>query len=533
MIFLRNFLLFILLSATAAFAFKSKISDGEVPYAEHLKHKGHAASAMDELNILINHQKEYLLSGADQPYFQKKPGVLTAADMTEIGKFNAQKLAEARKLSKAIAELVFTGVLRWDDGIIDYGISDQQATQDEQRLISQGLSYFARFSKASVDDLAGRGDRLSTGHGSVAKDIVDLGRVAAIDPSIEMAMWMPSNYWEAKADGQSAAGNSHDAQGGGFRAAVMEQTFKCITNGYVSEDGWIILPHSDAGSLQERLRKSLVNVQVVDLDPRKSGIPSTYYPLGIPAVKGMKARKTVFRVTRGDTVMVALEMRNRPTTKDKDKIAVLNMANATSPGGGATGGSRAQEEQLCYRSILLAILYRHRAQEKAYDIEPHRHGLNTDPEYTDREPDCDSGIFSPNVSFFRAPVNTPGLPHYARSAQIHNFAVITSAAVDFRHMGKPEKGAPEFAVYEKTTKDRIRFQLRSALINGYYNIVLSAFGCGAFENDPAVVAQFYHDVLNEKEFQNQFEEVEFGIMVNTPVDQNNLDAFTAKFIPTV
>ena len=197
-------------------------------------------------------------------------------------------------------------MLQWGGEEIDYGISDQQATQDEQRLISQGLSYFSRFSKAPIDDLAGRGDRLRTGHGSVAKDIVDLGRVAVIDPSIEVAMWMPSNYWEAKEDGQSAAGNSHDAQGGGFRAAVMAQTFKCIANGYVSEDGWIVLPHSDAGSLQERLRKSLVNVQVVDLGPRKSKTPSTYYPLGISAVKGMKARKTVFRVTRGDTVTVAL-----------------------------------------------------------------------------------------------------------------------------------------------------------------------------------------------------------------------------------
>ena len=314
----------------------------------------------------------------------------------------------------------------------------------------------------------------------------------------------------------------------------MAQTFKCIANGYISEDGWIVLPHSDAGSLQERLTKSLVNVKEVDLDPRrKSKTSSTYYTLGIRAVKGMKERKTVFRVTRGDTVTVALGMRNRPTTKDKDKIAMLNMANASSPGGGARKGSRAQEEQLCYRSILLAILYLHQRDEGAYKTEPNRHGLNADPKYKGREPDCDSGIFSHNVGFFRAPVNTPGLPHYARSAQIHNFAVITSAAVDFRRMGKPEKGAPEFAVYEKTTKDRIRFQLRSALINGYYNIVLSAFGCGAFENDPAVVAQFYHDVLNEKEFQNQFEEVEFGIMVNTDVDQKNLEAFTAKFITAV
>ena len=152
MVFLRNFLLFILLSVSAAFAFKSKISDGDVSCAENLKHKGHAANAIDELNILITHQKERLLSGADQPYFKKKPGELTPADMTAIGKFNAQKLAKAEKLSKAIAELVFTGVLRWDGGIIYYGISDQQATEDEQRLISQGLSYFARFSKAPILD---------------------------------------------------------------------------------------------------------------------------------------------------------------------------------------------------------------------------------------------------------------------------------------------------------------------------------------------------------------------------------------------
>ena|GEM_PF-5887880 len=459
------------------------------------KEKGHAASAMDELNILINHQKEYLLSKSS-------------------AKFTDGKIQE---LANAIGQLIFTGQFEWNKETVDYGISDKVADSNQQLVIVQGLSAFSRFgvfTAADPEKLKSEGDRLSSGHGSVARDVVSLCDLSAVSPQTDRTTWGPP----AGVDG-------------GYRAAIMQQTLKSIKGGYVSEEGWVILPHSDAGTLQERLTKNLTNVQVVsDLDSDQGKVKSTYYPLGIPPVTGTQTYTTTFHVTSGDTVTVALGMRAHLAPKHQPHIALLNMANAGTPGGAVDGAyaSAAQEEQLCFRSNLLPILKHHqKLPDDAYSQEDEKQGLDSDVGYKNggqqREPDCGSGIFSQNVSFFRAPANIPGSPHYARSSSINQFGVITSAAISLGGGVKP-------AGYEKTMKDRIRFQLRSALLNGCYNIVLGAFGCGVFSNDPADVAKFYHDVFEETEFKGKFLEVEFAVMVNNAKDQKNLDAFAAEFI---
>ena len=53
--------------------------------------------------------------------------------------------------------------------------------------------------------------------------------------------------------------------------------------------------------------------------------------------------------------------------------------------------------------------------------------------------------------------------------------------------------------------------LRSAIQNGNRTLVLSAFGCGAFRNDPNFIAAAYRRIFAEPEFAGAFDVVAFGI----------------------
>ena len=56
-------------------------------------------------------------------------------------------------------------------------------------------------------------------------------------------------------------------------------------------------------------------------------------------------------------------------------------------------------------------------------------------------------------------------------------------------------------------------------------LILGAFGCGAFRNDPQVVAQAYHDVLPE--FSHHFRTIEFAVYCPR-YDDSNYRAFKTQ-----
>ncbi|CAL9356802.1 TIGR02452 family protein [Streptomyces sp. enrichment culture] len=175
--------------------------------------------------------------------------------------------------------------------------------------------------------------------------------------------------------------------------------------------------------------------------------------------------------------------------------AVLNFASARNPGGGYLNGAQAQEEALCRASALYTCLLR--AQDHYYD----HHRAHRDPFYTDRV------IHSPAVPVFRDDrgrlLDEPFTAGFLTSPAPNAGVVLRTA---------PER-AGELPRALAVRAERV---LETAVAHGYRRLVLGAWGCGVFRNDPAQVAAAFRALLEPgARFAGAFEHVVFGILDRT------------------
>ena len=178
-------------------------------------------------------------------------------------------------------------------------------------------------------------------------------------------------------------------------------------------------------------------------------------------------------VVNQDTVSAAFEQKGR--------VAILNFASYKNPGGMFLNGSIAQEEALCHASngILFEVL----SSEKVFNAfyEQNRKMLN-------RALYHDNLLYTYDVPFFRG-------------TEMRKCDVITCAA--------PNKGAAQKyqnvpdAICDRAMRMRIRSLLLATIDehlsfgegDGLNCVVLGAFGCGVFKNDPAAVAKMFREEL--------------------------------------
>lgn len=206
------------------------------------------------------------------------------------------------------------------------------------------------------------------------------------------------------------------------------------------------------------------------------------------------------------------------------RIAVHNFASATNAGGGVTHGSRAQEESLCRCSTLYPCLNQSWLKRDFYQF----HRTKNDLRYTDA---C---IYSPDVMIIKTDDNQ--LPERMPEAEWCKVDILTCPAPNLRkkpyNRMNPGRGSAPLEISDKELaelhRSRARHMLAIALANGVEILVLGAFGCGAFCNNPYIVAQAYHDVLQELEFQNKFQHIAFAIYY-TQREQHNYLAFQKIF----
>lgn len=162
------------------------------------------------------------------------------------------------------------------------------------------------------------------------------------------------------------------------------------------------------------------------------------------------------------------------------RVLALNFANGVHPGGGFLQGALAQEEVLCRSSALYLTL----RGDPMYAF----HAERPLPDSTDW------AILSSDVPVFRSDDGTPLDEHWPLS-------FLTCAAPYAPGIGLERSG--------ELLAGRIRRVLAIAAAHGYTGLVLGAWGCGAFGNDPARTARDFEIALTELE--GVFTEVCFAI----------------------
>ena len=228
-----------------------------------------------------------------------------------------------------------------------------------------------------------------------------------------------------------------------------------------------------------------------------------------------RPRAGAMSVVNGDTFEVALRRRRQfPELFQGDapnEPLVLNMANPIHPGGGVRIGARAQEEELCRRSTLLLSL----ESDAAQPYYAYNRGLPDDMLGSE------AMILTPRVEVFRD-------TDWALTPETAIVAAQTCAAPIFRY-GYYDMGEQG---YWDMFQDRIVCLLKCAAHWGYRCLVLGAWGCGAFENDPQIVAGLFKKALDRPEgtltLRDYFDRVDFAVLCR-PNRTRNFDAFAAVF----
>jgi uncharacterized protein (TIGR02452 family) len=215
-----------------------------------------------------------------------------------------------------------------------------------------------------------------------------------------------------------------------------------------------------------------------------------------------QAAYTAIDVTGEDSIAAA----RRLLAAGERHVAVLNFASARNPGGGYLNGATAQEEDLCRKSLLYTCLL---AAPDYYAA----HRAVRDPFYSHRL------IYSPGVPVIRDSADRLTAP----AALVD---VITCAAPNAGIVLRDLPGrADEIAARLTERAGRV---LAAASAHGAQALVLGAWGCGVFRNDPHQVAHAFRTHLLGGAFEGRFARVAFAVY-DRSAEQRNRRAFEAAF----
>jgi uncharacterized protein (TIGR02452 family) len=168
-------------------------------------------------------------------------------------------------------------------------------------------------------------------------------------------------------------------------------------------------------------------------------------------------------------------------------VACLVFASARHPGGGFLNGAQAQEESVARSSALYAC---QRAAEPFYTFHRELRELT----YSDRV------IYSPDVPVFRD-------DHGDLLPQPYPVTFLTSAAPNRSAIARNQPHL--LADIPGVLARRSSRVLKIAAAHGHRRLVLGAWGCGVFGNDPALVAETFATALRDHPY---FERVVFAVL---------------------
>lgn len=265
------------------------------------------------------------------------------------------------------------------------------------------------------------------------------------------------------------------------RVELAEKTLKIIEDGKIEMKDFSL-------DISTSIEYSIVQTQTIN--------PFDWEKLlfQVSKIKHNSVTRTVIKVLNCTTIEA---LRN---VEYDTNVCILNFASAKNPGGGFMSGASAQEESLTRSSSLYASL--------AKDMAMYNYNRNQISFLY-----SDYMIYSPDVLFwFDDDGNVINEPLKA--------AVITSPA--------PNKGAmlqnnrrDELLEIEAVFKSRIEKVLTLAVLNNIDTLILGAWGCGVFRNEPEDVASYFKDVINSK-FENIFKQIIYAVYDSSEKKQNFL-----------
>lgn len=159
-------------------------------------------------------------------------------------------------------------------------------------------------------------------------------------------------------------------------------------------------------------------------------------------------------------------------------MGFLVFANASNPGGRYSEGTPAQEESICRRTNLVSCF-----SKMSYPI----------PEF--------GSFYLKNLGIIRDTENN--------NYNYFNNVITADCVLSAAYHGPPIDNEDRLCDgYRERTKIKIEQILNAFLENGNYNIVLGAFGCGAFGD----IAIIFKQVLSSKQYKGRFENVIFAVL---------------------
>lgn len=256
----------------------------------------------------------------------------------------------------------------------------------------------------------------------------------------------------------------------------------------------------------------------------------------------------VVEVTKKDWGLAALEV----TKKYGKPYSILNMANPIYPGGAFMQGGRAQEENMwhrttCAQSLADSTVYLDQATQTFRYHETATKLLEGKLKMTDAEFEALKKSFEATDSegykvFFsrdaRICFRGPDEPLITGFDDFGSNSHISDSGRSFKFL-LPEdifpfyelrSAAPDLTVepqalnskaleqYKADLRRRVAAQLDTLILEKQPNVVLGAWGCGAFKNNPHIVAKIYgEEIVKRAQF---FEHILFPI-INTGSKDNH------------
>lgn len=253
---------------------------------------------------------------------------------------------------------------------------------------------------------------------------------------------------------------------------------------------------------------------------KKAVADSTANQKLIKETETIDAGKTEYEKDAKITVSTKRSYEAAEAYKDK-KVCVLNFASASNPGGGVEKGASAQEECLCRTSTLYFSLNTKEMWDGFYG--PHRRMRN--PIHND------DIIYTPDVVVLKTDTDKPVR---RKEEEWFKVDVISCAAPNLRNMPSNSYNSGDGDLPARPTDDELyqiqfrRFKriLEVAAAMKEEVLILGAFGCGAFENNPSVVAKAAKDAVEL--YKKNFEVIEFAVFC-TPERKENYEAFRKAF----